>query len=109
MSSFRDEVMFNLKESVEAFSTSLASFVANTKSDTIINGIPYSQHCIQDAIFYLIEMEKCSRHLADFSIQDQQQIIFWSVQMKDEAKKVLKNEFDQIYNLMLKKEGLESS
>ena len=93
--------MANLAEEVLVFKESLRSFVESKSSDKIVDGLPYRQYCIQDAVFCLIEMERSSRTLLDLPLQDQKQIIFWAVQMRDEAKKVLKDDFDMIYDVVL--------
>lgn len=93
--------MANLAESVTAFKDSLMSFLSSKDPTLIVAGLGYRQYCIQEAVFYLIEMERSARTLTNLPLQDQKQIIFWAVQMRDEAKKVLKNDFDMIYNVVL--------
>lgn len=95
-----NNIMANLSDSVNIFKQSLLSYISNNY-DQIIDGLPYRQYCIQEAIFCLIEMERSARTLTDLPLKDQKQIIFWAVQMRDEAKRVLKKDFDLIYNVVL--------
>lgn len=101
METSNSQVMKNLSDSVIAFKDSLNAFKRAKDSFQIIAGIGYKEYCIQEAVFYLIEMERSARTLLDLPVQDQKQIIFWSIQMRDEIKKIIKDDFEMMYDIVL--------
>ena len=94
---FKKSIMKNLSLTVEEFKSSLLS-VINKENKGFVDGVNYTQYSISNSIYCLIEMEKAVLHFADFPLEDQKQIMFWAAQMRDEAKKILKNEFTHYYN-----------
>jgi hypothetical protein len=90
-------IMKNLFLTVEEFKSSLLSALLKNNK-TFVDGKNYTQYSIRNAIYCLIEMEKAAHHFIDFPLEDQKQIMFWAIQMRDEAKRILKKEFDFYYD-----------
>lgn len=96
----KDVVMKNLKENVKIFTKSLNDVVYKTNLFDYIGNMNYLQYCIYNAMFCLIEMEKSEGNFPSFPAKDQNQISFWIVQMRAEAKRILKDNFIIWYKLV---------
>jgi len=94
---FKNSVMNNLYLTVEEFKSSLTSAMLKNNS-SFVDGVNFTQYSINNAIYCLVEIEKAALHFVDFPLEDQKQIMFWAVQMRDEAKRILKKEFEHYYN-----------
>ena len=95
--SFKNSVMNNLLLTVKEFKSSLLAAIQK-KNTSFVDGKNFTQYSIQNAIYCLVEMEKAAQYFVDFPLEDQKQIIFWAVQMRDESKRVLRKEFEYYYN-----------
>jgi len=96
-----DNLMSDLRQSVALFKHSLSSFILKKEVFSIVDGLSYQQYCLQEAIFYLVEMERAAKTLLHLSLNDQKQIMFWAIQMRDEMQRILKNDFHTIYEMFL--------
>ena len=93
-------VMDNLAHLVKMFKVSFKDVVNNNMLPSRIGNMNYVQYCIYNAMFCLIEMERSEQDFPTLPAKDQNQISFWIVQMRAEARKILKEDYAPWYKLV---------